>query len=59
MRFTSVFQEAIGFKHWILVIAVVGVIYAGVVYLHRCVFFAEFQIVALGFRAIEVGVSFF
>lgn len=27
--------EAIGFKHWILVIAVVGVIYAGVVYLHR------------------------
>ncbi|EYB98032.1 hypothetical protein Y032_0134g1817 [Ancylostoma ceylanicum] len=27
--------EALGFKHWILVIAVVGVIYAGVVYLHR------------------------
>ncbi|ETN83043.1 hypothetical protein NECAME_01842 [Necator americanus] len=27
--------EAIGFKHWLLVIAVVGVIYAGVVYLHR------------------------
>ncbi|PIO76132.1 hypothetical protein TELCIR_01809, partial [Teladorsagia circumcincta] len=26
--------EAIGFKHWIFVIAVVGVIYAGVVYLH-------------------------
>ncbi|WKX96272.1 hypothetical protein Q1695_012598 [Nippostrongylus brasiliensis] len=27
--------EAIGFKHWILLIAVIGVIYAGVVHLHR------------------------
>uniref|UniRef100_A0A7I4Y688 FXNA-like protease n=1 Tax=Haemonchus contortus TaxID=6289 RepID=A0A7I4Y688_HAECO len=28
-------SEAIGFKHWIFVIAVVGIIYGAVVYLHR------------------------
>ncbi|KAK6049304.1 hypothetical protein COOONC_13188 [Cooperia oncophora] len=28
-------SEAIGFKHWMFVIALVGIIYGGVVYLHR------------------------
>ncbi|KAE9415280.1 hypothetical protein Angca_008441 [Angiostrongylus cantonensis] len=27
--------EALGFRHWILVITVIGIIYGGVVYLHR------------------------
>ncbi|VDO90841.1 unnamed protein product [Haemonchus placei] len=30
-------SEAIGFKHWIFVIAVVGIVYGAVVYLHRLV----------------------